>query len=336
MVRKILDRPRWHEWLRFGLDHIRQQCPEFKLTLEDFHPEALEWSYYHDACLQPGSHEMVELLSRMAEVIPVKYHKYLHRGLTTSNVIDSCNHLRWAVLWRLYVDRYNKVVNLVGALPDLAINGYTHGQLAHRTTLQHRSMAALLRMHEHVRFNDYLTGGPTGWKGSQNQGAVQRQCYPRHAYFQLWSMMMAASAGLAQLAFDYRVYAMSPAMGVKVSLSGTTSSCMPDKCNPTQFERINSLDLLIRSIGVSLMQIPPMMLEHDLVHSALEREQVDRLWEYLFYQAEQMEQLIQWTKVEVEPATMISSHDLLNQALDEGIDWSSARRVSSDRAKAMK
>lgn len=323
-VRELLDRPRWQEWLEFELEHIRRQCMGFSMTLADFKPEALEWDYYHDACLKAGSHEMVELLSRMAEVIPVQYHRYLHRGLTSSSVIDSCNHRRWNRLAYMYKHGVHDLRALAHGAIGVGISGFTHGRLAQMTSIMQRFASVF----SYICWDDLpeaVTGGPVG----NNQ---HRQCYSRSAYIGYWSRYMSASAMLSQLALDYRFYATGWLPGVSLEFAGTSSSAMPGKCNPSEFERINSLDLLIRSICTSLMNIPPMWLERDLVHSALEREQVDRLWEYLFYQVEEMTRLVSTTKIVVDPSQQFKepTFDLMNAWLDAGSDWPTARKLAAD------
>lgn len=327
-VRKLLDRPRWQEWLEYELTHMRRLCPEFQMTYDNFSPDALEWSYYHDACLKPGSHEVVELLHRMAEAIPVKYHRYLHQGLTSSNVIDGCNHIRWKELLHLYVAAYSDIPTVK---EDLNLNGYTHGMRATVTSLRHRQESALIGLpliKKHLP--GILDGGPVGFETTDNMN-LHRQAFPRHAYFQLWSNLLVGSASLSQLALDYRFYASDLRIGMKLVYNGTTSSAMPGKNNPSEWERINSLDLLIRGCVMTLMSTPPQWLDRDLVHSAMERETIDRLWEYAFYQLEEMTRLLSTSKLVVtDEVKNEPTSGRMNLLLEEGHDWHTARLLSKD------
>lgn len=329
LVRQILDMPNWIRWLEFEIEHIKSQCEEFSMTVADFKPDALEWAYYHDACLKPGSHEIVELLSRMAEAIPVKYHRYLHRGLTSSNVIDSCNHRKWNALSAMYGAQYARFHSIFHLILNrqTSVRGYTHGKLATVTTLEHRAMSALERPRA-FQLPEKVTGGPVGVNDLM---IYHRQAMPRTAYFALWHQLLVGSAGLAQMATDYRFYLSDFKVGVSASHQGTTSSAMPGKNNPSQFERICSLDLLIRGMVCTLYQTPPQWLDRDLVHSAMERETIDRLWEYAFYQLEQMTTLVLDVKVESEEEIpqQEETSDRFQTLIDAGHDWHTARRLST-------
>lgn len=326
LVRQILDEPNWIRWIGFEIEHIKSQCDEFNMTVADFKPDALEWAYYHDACLKPGSHEIVELLSRMAEVIPVKYHRYLHRGLTSSNVIDSCNHRKWSALSALYSSQYARLWSMFPSYsPD--VRGYTHGRLATSTTLGNRFRSALASPRA-IALPEKVTGGPVG---VHDACYFHRQAFPRVQYYMVWQQLLMGSTGLAQLATDYRFYLSDFGVGVSGHHQGTTSSAMPGKNNPSQFERVCSLDLLIRGMVCTLYQTPPQWLDRDLVHSAMERETIDRLWEYAFYQLEQMTSLIGTTVLE--PTEQIvaqeETSDRFQKLIDEGHDWHTARKLST-------
>lgn len=337
-VRELLDRPRWQEWVEFECQHLNRQMPgDGPVVLyapEHFHIRglddyALEWSYYQDEVLR-GGHEMVCLLDRMAQVLPLKHHKYLHRGLTSSNVIDSCNHRRWNDLGGRLDGMYSETIRsysrIVGK-KDQIFPGMTHGRFAYFTTLWHRA-EMMDKTGSHVIHLDWdIKGGPTGWQ--QNH----RQCVPRNRYWAFWSWMAEINFNLEQLATDYRFYCSELECGIKMELPNgvaTGSSAMPGKRNPSVFERVCSVGFMNRGIITTMMMQPPQWLDRDLVHSALERESIDRLWDQTFWMVEEMGRLLAAaTILEYRKQPICNSYDKMNELLDQGMEYTEARRTAA-------
>lgn len=332
-VRRLLDRPRWHEWIEFECEHLNRVTVtgsglRSDWSLADFKPEALEWDYYQDAVLK-GGHEITELVSRMAERLPAEYHRYLHAGLTSSNVIDSCNHRRWERLSALH-DR--AATGLLSAcdeeLPRTPVPGCTHGRLAHRTDLHHRAFAGYPGSMQ-AYLSPLVSGGPTGWPGTRH-----RQAVPRHAYWIMWTWLARRSAWVEQMANDYRFYCsdLGGATGVTADLreAAVGSSSMPGKLNPTAFERVLSVGHLIRSTVTSQLMLPPQWLDRDLVHSAHERQTLDRLWDWSHWQLEEMTRLVRAVRLTATSATVQwdDSFTMMHRYLDQGMSWSEARAAA--------
>lgn len=343
-LREILDKPAWQNWIETELNHINHQLilispigdsleyrrwQQLGYNLESFKPAALEWDYYHDACLKPGSHEMTELLSRMAEVLPQDYHRYLHRNLTTSNVVDFCMLDRMGECTKSLYRRVNTIQAAMSEdedITDNTVDGYTHGRIAMRTSLIHRReilgfAAEFLcgAAEQDPKWGDFIGRITTSPNGRQ-------QIYRFH----LWPYLMAINAlsySLAQLATDYRFYCSDMQVGVKGSLcDAVTSSAMPHKMNPSEFERVCSLDHWIRGQVATLLQTPPKWLDGDLIHSAEERIILDSLIEVTGYMLDEMARLMITTRLEIRLCPVPpDSNTLLNTMLDKGLTWSRAR-----------
>jgi len=340
-ARALLDRPIHEEWIEFELDHMRRIIPghlikEFGFQLCDFKPEALEWDYWYDEQRTRGSHEIISLLSRMAEILPEKWHSYLHYGLTSSNVIDSCNHLRWRRLAALFYQSYGELIKQMGLVDQKSqqIKGMTHGRAATWTTLATRFGAVISA----VQFPDFkyilhypVVGGPTGAADPSQRG---RQCISRSLYWPLWVMLAQAAESCAQAAQDYRFYCsdFGPVVGVTGQMtSPTSSSAMPNKRNPSDFERIISLAHNLKGDVAKLMTLPQQWLDRDLTHSAIERETIPELWEHAFFLVEEMTTLISTTKLELgKPLPPDQdSHEKLLTCLRLGMSFSQARQAAS-------
>lgn len=335
-VRAILDYPRWKEWIVFECEHLNRLVPEVGECVYDlnyFKPEALEWDYYQDEVTK-GGHEIVCLLDRMAQLLPIRQHQYLHRGLTSSNVIDSCNHSRWNHLLVVLGRQLDLLFKEISNESTKEVFGLTHGRRAHKTTINHRmeffARSWARRNAGYLMQPTLMFGGPTG-NGSVNH----RQASSRHHYFELWAHLAEVCYGMEQLATDYRFYAsdFGPVTGVVAdnSKNATSSSCMPHKVNPSVFERVCSVGFMTRSLITMQMLQPPQWLDRDLVHSAMERETIDRIWDHTFWLVEEMTRLIRETPLSIAEAPQgRSSFEVFQASLDSGHDWDTARRHAAD------
>ncbi len=340
-VRRLIDRPRWQEWVEFELEHIAKQI---RGVDHDWGTEEMSklcdetLQHFDDAnwrnAVSNGAHEMERLVVQLAEMLNVKYHKYLHRGLTSSNVIDSCNHRRWNRLSGL-------LQGVVSELHTRSLDhnwenkcvGMTHGRRAHRTSLWQRHAYQFWYNKEQDQ-HETVYGGPTG---ESDYRSIHRQAMPRHAYWRMWAWIAQVAYGCEQVATDHRFYCsdLSEAVGVRGTLApgvATTSSAMPGKVNPTVFERVCSVGYMVRTMCTAQMLQPPKWLDADLVHSALERETIDRIWDYTFWLVEEMTRLVNTTKLEVTRETeLLTSFDALQEAQEHGLEYSLARETAAKR-----
>ncbi len=342
-VRKLLDRPIHHEWIEWECDHINKQLDvesdRLKLTEGNriphyeasfFNLDALEWQIWYDEVAR-GGHEVVTLLLRMADRMPVIHHRFLHRGLTSSDLIDGCNHIRWQRLCSLYSYAGGKLHSVAADAYDNKdpIMGMTHGMRAYKKELGARFTAifwddrSLWHRGEH----------PGPWQEGPVGTQYRRQCHPRQDYWALWAQLARRAYGLEILATDYRFYCSDLYRGTGVAgnmdQSATSSSCMPGKVNPSPFERCCSVGYMIRTLCTAQMLQPPMWLDRDLVHSALERETIHRIWEHSFWLIEEMTRLIFSVNLSVIDGPLSkTSHDLMNDRLDEGDSYKVAREKS--------
>lgn len=340
-VRNLLDRPRHHEWFDFEVERMEVSNNGQPLMLPIGYRN-LVMNDYEGKMGMPGFHEVAALVDSMAVFLPRKLHRHLHRGLTSSNVIDSCNHRRW-----------RRLLGLLRADSAFAppvewkqfTYGYTHGKRADVTTVLHRlnsltdanlgAAHMLAQMDEWFEHNDVVLGGPVGYGSEQGN----RQAVFRYAYFPLWMAIRMMSAAGAQVATDYRFYCSDFLPEVQANMqSPVTSSCMPHKQNPSEFERLVGLDHLIGSMVATLITLPPMWLDRDLVHSSVERETIDRLWDTFFYGSELLRKLVLTTKLEIKPLPrhngrdVFTSHNVYEHLLADGLSHLEARQEAAERA----
>lgn len=175
-------------------------------------------------------------------------------------------------------------------------------------------------------------GGPTGesWDNGSHRQAVKR-----NFYWSSWCRIAQIAYDMEQSATDYRFYCsdLSEAVGVRGVMAegiATTSSAMPGKINPTVFERVCSVGLMVRTLCTGLMMTPPKWLDADLVHSAHERETIDRIWDHIFWMVEEMTRLVASTKLEVtRPPVEKSSFEALQEYQEQGYSYEAARAAAA-------
>lgn len=341
-VRAVLDRPRVEEWIDYELEHLKKLTGREVFIVEQSRRGLIHT--YEERMKSPGAHELAVLVDLLAVFLPVEWHRYLHQGLTSSNVIDACNHRRWAelILFHRYMWEKADMTIVLATDPQYAspVVGMTHGKRADITSVRSRlnSLAyatapaykAMHNMAEWFMEHSYLATGPVGYDSENGN----RQAVHRFAYNQLWAALKSVSAANAQCAQDYRFYCSDLECGV----AGTPavpvgSSCMAHKQNPTEFERVVGLDHLIGGMVSTLITLPPMWLDRDLVHSSVERETIDRLWDTVFYQCELIIKLVRTTNIRVPalPGTLSggeplqTSSQLMQSLLDHGQSRSEAQ-----------
>lgn len=343
-VRAILDRPRYFEWMEYEAEHINRQIAEANTC--DNIPKPLVTPFWDNYGVHHGphfegylqkqlggkGHEVADLVDFMSKCLHVDYHRYLHHGLTSSNVIDACNHRRWRkLIGRLKIE----IENIVWPAEywSYSITGYTHGRAAYRTSLGHRMTSALTVIDDGLvlakdRYPSSVFGGPTG---KDTAGHIHRQAWQRYDYWTIWTMIAQVAATMEQLATDYRFYCSDFDVGVRGLIEGTTSSCMPGKNNATEFERIVSVCHTIKSLVCSQMMLPPQWLDRDLVHSAHEKQTIDWMWDNTFFVVERMVRLVREVKLEGKVlVNQMTSYDAFNNFVNQGMDYMKAREKAKE------
>ncbi len=332
-ARQLLDRPRWQEWYDYEVEHILRQAGQDKgIFAEPEECRVFPVRKYLEE-IQSGGHEIDRLLHHMSKLIDPSYHRYLHYGLTSSNVIDTCNHRRWIKLLKALHARIEEWRHHY-FIDETKIVGMTHGRKAHRLPLCQRFYTAIATKLLVFTFPEDVTktstdGGPTG-------NYYHRQAVGRDSYWPIWTNLAQIAFACEQLATDYRFYCsdFSDVVGIKGTLAlgvATTSSAMPGKVNPTVFERVCSVGFMVRNLCTTQMLLPPKWLDADLVHSAMERETIDRMWDHTFWLVETMRELMNTTTLEVTYSPKAyTSHDALKQEQANGeLNYSDARDYAS-------
>lgn len=244
-------------------------------------------------------HDVIAFATCVAENVGMPEGRWVHYGLTSSDVIDTALALRMVAASDLLLEGLNALVaacvKAAHENRDVAMAGRTHGMHAEPTTFGHtcatwahacdRSRTRLQRAREGVR-----VGKLSGAVGTYSQippevearvmEAVGLQADPastqvvardRHAEW-LNALALAASA-CEQIALEFRHLQRSE-VGELAEPFGARqkgSSAMPHKRNPITAERICGLARLMRGYALSGMEDVALWHQRDISHSSVER-----------------------------------------------------------------
>lgn len=221
--------------------------------------------------------------------------KYLHLGLTSSDVIDTATSMAFRASLaeiRLSIDglltRLKWSKSTYGSLP---LCSRTHGQLAQAITWGerfHSYISYFQKIKDDLDSCEIPPGklsGPVGtyeFKGlkfverevlnelqlaPQESGSTQiihRFFYSRISYY-----LAEIASFLDKMAQDFRIQSITGEIQLKREGSG--SSSMPHKLNPVDFENISGLSRLVLSYHSLALQNNITWFERDISHSSVER-----------------------------------------------------------------
>ena len=231
-------------------------------------------------------HEMGAFLELLEENLDDPRHmRYLHYGLTSSNVIDTADAMRVNDTTANLCARYE--VGLYDAIRngkfEVEVQGYTHGQRAEPTTIAHRFKAA------HVPFNGFeIPTLPASLAGAVGRGLlapkIQKdiasklgmklcmevtQVLPRWRFSQALWLWMQFIHTCEQIAMDVRL--MSAFGDVHEPAQKVGSTAMPHKTNPIRSERVCGLAKYARGMFAAALEAQSLWLDRDLTHSSVDR-----------------------------------------------------------------
>jgi len=267
------------------------------LPAGDFEPEfservaAIEAETHHDVVA------FVRALAERSGDGAVR--RYLHYGLTSSDVVDTAQN-------RLLAEALDLVLaeleNLLAALADLAVRykrtpavGRTHGVHAEPTAFGLRFLsfyAAALRDRERLRRarEAAATAAVSGSVGNyahtppaveayvaERLGLVPEpvstQVVPRDRHAEVLAALAVFGANLERVAVELRHLARTEVLEVSEPFreGQTGSSSMPHKKNPVALENVSGLARLLKSNLQAALENVALWHERDISHSSVER-----------------------------------------------------------------
>ena len=225
--------------------------------------------------------------------------RYLHLGLTSSDVLDTATAVQLAHAGDILLEDLGKLRAVVGRQArkyrDTVCIGRTHGVHAEPTTwglklavsYAELGRAAVMLQDARARVAVGKISGAVGTyahlspfveqyicrKLKISPAPISTQVVPRDGYAVFLSRLAILGAMLERLATEIRHLQKTEVLEVEEPFEEgqTGSSAMPHKRNPVSCERVTGLARLLRGYAVTAMENVALWHERDISHSSTER-----------------------------------------------------------------
>jgi adenylosuccinate lyase len=243
-------------------------------------------------------HDVIAFLTNLAENIGPSS-RFVHYGLTSSDVVDTSLSVILQDAGKLILDKYKKYLESLfkqaHKYKDLVAVGRTHGVHAEPTTLglkllgyfeeAKRNYNRLEMALEESRFGK-ISGAVGTYsqlppdleayvlkKMNLNVEPVSTQVIPRDRHAVLVNAISVAAQGISRLAQEVRLLQKTESREVEEPFQKGQkgSSAMPHKRNPVLCERMSGLARTIMGYSIAAQQNIPLWHERDISHSSSER-----------------------------------------------------------------
>jgi adenylosuccinate lyase len=305
-------------------------------------------------------HDVAAFLFWVRKECPDDTGKWVHFGLTSSDVVETAHGLRFAALYRPMVDR---IANVISALTryaaiDQPMLGITHGQAAEPTSIRARAMHWISTVAGPTTHLSLLTrrqmicklSGPVG-TFAHNPPVIEQevakalelipmttgasQILPRTP-LAMWANTVAVLlGGYSKICTDLRLMNLSSELYWPRAGTHVGSSAMVHKNNPIEAEQMSGFARMAQGYA-QMLQPMDLWLERDISHSSVERVAVADLWHLLFMATERMVELL--GSAELIPllieqnlanrANEAWSHKTTLNAIRDGMGWQEAREFA--------
>ncbi len=244
-------------------------------------------------------HDVIAFLENVNENVGKEYSPYIHKGLTSSDVIDTAFALQIKDASKIINDDLNKLIKTVKELAFKHKNtvclGRSHGIGAEVITFGFKLLNLLDMLYRaqnrfNYALNDILTGqisGPCGTYSNISPDVEVKTCEilglaparistqiiarDRHAAY--ISAIALIGAAIENFAIEIRHLQRFEVAEVEEGFSSGQkgSSAMPHKKNPVASENLSGLARVLRSNTISAMENIALWHERDISHSSVER-----------------------------------------------------------------
>lgn len=312
-------------------------------------------------------HDVVAFTRAVSESLGVE-RKWVHYGLTSSDVVDTAWSLRLVKANGLLLDRIDRMIEVLAhrALEHrkTLMMGRTHGVHAEPTTF---GLKLALWYAEMQRNRERFVAAAEGVRVGKLSGAVGTFAHvptdieritcerlglepapistqvlqrDRHAHYM--GVLALVGATLEKIAVEIRGLQKSEVREVEEAFrkGQKGSSAMPHKRNPVGSENITGCARLLRGYMVSAFENVPLWHERDISHSSVERVILPDATTVLHYALDRMARIVE--NLSVYPETMrrnlertfglYNSQRLLIGLIDRGLSREEAYDLVQPRA----
>jgi adenylosuccinate lyase len=243
-------------------------------------------------------HDVIAFVSNVAENVG-PHGKYIHFGLTSSDVLDTAFSLQVREAGEVLTESMNllekALVGLAKKHEDTLCAGRTHGMFAEPTTFGFKMLGYLAELRRNQkRVQTALSqmaicklSGAVGTYSSMGvevetkvakklkltAETIATQVIPRDRHAEMILSLAMLMGGLERLAVELRHLQRSEVAEVTEGFSKGQkgSSAMPHKKNPISAENITGLARLVKGYAFTAMENIPLWHERDISHSSAER-----------------------------------------------------------------
>jgi adenylosuccinate lyase len=243
-------------------------------------------------------HDVIAFLTHLAEIVGPEA-RYLHQGMTSSDVLDTCLSVQLVKASDILL---KDVEGLLGVLKRRALEhqdticiGRSHGIHAEPTTFGLKlasAYAEFQRAYARLLFakNEIATCAISGAVGTfanidpaveiyvakklgLNVEPVSTQVIPRDRHAMFFSVLAVVASSIERLATEIRHLQRTEVLEVEEYFAPGQkgSSAMPHKRNPVLTENLTGLARLVRSAVTPALENVALWHERDISHSAVER-----------------------------------------------------------------
>lgn len=279
-------------------------------------------------------HDVIAFVSNLAENVGDSG-KFIHYGLTSSDVIDTATSLQIKKSGSLVKE---KIQGLKAALKDLILqhkdtlcSGRTHGMHAEPTTFGMKLLGFYVELlRNEQRFEQAIQqariGKLSGAVGTYSvldrevevkvcerlgltPETVATQVIPRDRHAEVIYAISMLGAGLERLAIELRHLQRTEVAEVYEGFSKGQkgSSAMPHKKNPISAENLTGVARLLRGYMLAAHENIALWHERDISHSSVERVMFPDAFILIHYALDRMTQVL--GRLEVDKARMLKNMD---------------------------
>ena len=251
-----------------------------------------------DAIEREVKHDVVAFLTHLAELVGPEA-RYVHQGLTSSDILDTCFNLQLVRAAHLLMADIDE---LLAALKRRAVEhkltltvGRSHGIHAEPTTFGLKlafayAEFARARRRLHAAREEVAVAAISGAVGTfanvdprveehvaralgLRPEAISTQVIPRDRHAMYFATLAVVASSAERLATEIRHLQRTEVREVEEYFSPGQkgSSAMPHKRNPVLSENVTGLARLVRSMALPAMEDVALWHERDISHSSVER-----------------------------------------------------------------
>lgn len=244
-------------------------------------------------------HDVIAFLTHLAEIVGSDEARFVHQGMTSSDVLDTCFNIQLVRATDILIDDMKKLLEALKKRAyehkDTVRIGRSHGIHAEPTTMGltfarfYAEMSRNLNRLEKARF-EVATGAISGAVGTfanidprveehvckmlgLEPEPISTQVIPRDRHAAYFAALGVVASSIENVAIEIRHMQRTEVLEAEefFSKGQKGSSAMPHKRNPVLTENLTGLARLVRMAVVPAMENVALWHERDISHSSVER-----------------------------------------------------------------